>query len=61
MLLVIFFYVVNVLHARYIAMRYSVLMKNSSEKVAKNFAGYKIISIFALEISQKLMPRWRNR
>ena len=26
-------------------------VKNSSEKVAKNFAGYKIMSIFALEIS----------
>ena len=36
-------------------------VKNSSKKVAENFAEYKIMSIFALEISQTLMPRWRNR
>ena len=39
---------------------YFIVIKNV-EKVAKNFAGYKIMSIFALEISQTLMPRWRNR
>ena len=35
--------------------------QKNSKKVVENFARNKIMSIFALEISQTLMPRWRNR